>query len=197
MSKEYAFNTGPFTDLKSTGPGTVEEYDAKAGAGVCLEDGVRNVILRSHVNEFWDTLAPKLEKLLGVPMQVDVDLTAKAVARAKPGAKVSDVYESAIVYAKRELAKATPEQKAEANRIAKETASSLYIDVSPGRRSSGPSAKDYAKADDILGRDAAGYQKGIATLSSVVPDFQVETDDNGKATRESLAAWVKEFMANV
>jgi len=167
MSKQYEFSTGPFT-LRSPGPATVEEFDAKAGAGECLSGAVADCIYRGHIPEFWDAYIPQVEALTGVTRGVDAAATARAKARQKPDSKavVKDVPEKFGLYINRVLASLDEDAKAEVTKLATTVAAGMEIDPSPSRRQSGPGAVNLAKADDVLSRDDAAI---TATVNKLCP----------------------------
>ncbi len=198
MSKQYEFSTGPFT-LRSPGPATVEEFDAKAGAGECLSGAVSDCIYRGHIPTFWDEFIPQVEKLTGIERGVDAEATARAKARQKADSKavVKDVPEKFGKYINRVLASLDDSAKAEITSLATATASKLEIDPSPARRSSGPGAANLAKADDVLSREASAIEATIGKLLSVVGEFDLDREADGKPTRESLAALIKAYTVVV
>jgi len=198
MPKQYEFSTGPFT-LRSPGPATVEEFDAKAGAGMCLDGAVADCIYRGHIPSFWDEYIPQVEKLTGVARGVDAAATARAKARQKADSKavVKDVPEKFGVYISRVLAGVSDTDKVELTKLASEVAAKMDIDPSPSRRQSGPGAANLAKADDVLSRDDAGINSTVNKLLSVVGDYDLDRDANGKPDRESLAGLIKAYTAIV
>lgn len=188
----YEFSTGPFK-LVSPGPGSVEAYDSAAGsAGACLNDAVQNEIFRGHIPSFWSEVIPKIEKATGIARAVDEAATAKAKARAKEGAKVSDVLEKFTSYINRVLATDGVDKDA-INAIARDTALALAIDPSPSRRAAGPGKLFLERADSLL---ALGDEKLEAKVGGMLTtvDFDLERGADGRPTRESLAGLIKTWF---
>ncbi len=190
----YNFSTGPFEDLTSPGPGSVEAYDNAAGQGPgqCLKDAIQNEIFRGHIPYFWSEFTPKAEAQFGLAREVDADATAKAKARAKEGATINDVLEKPTAWIKR--LKASLPDFAPVVALARSVASSLAIDPSPSRRASGPGKAFLEKADSMLALDDEQLEAKVSKLLATVEGFDLTRDGDGRPTRDSLAALVKAFF---
>lgn len=93
-------------------PDSADEFDKLAGKnGACLEEGIANVIARSTLAEFRDTLlhgreADKdkgIEEIIGLDKQSGVDRKSKVVGKTKGGKDILE-WESELDYFKRILA---------------------------------------------------------------------------------------------
>lgn len=206
LTKPYTFSTGVFEDLLSNGPGSVEIYDTQAGeVDACLNSAVNNVILRSHIPQFWKAFVPQVETLTGTERVVNADATAKAKAKAKPDAKVSDILEGWNPYITRVWAGADDVLKAKLNTLAFETAASLEISVAPAsREGSGQSkalAPFFANADKVLALEVDLRESKLTKLLAIVGDFDLERDTDGVPDRTSLAklfkAWNDKMTADL
>lgn len=199
-TKLYRWSSAGF-DLVSPGPGSVDAYNKAAATAdnpePCLSDAVDNCIYRGHIPSFWEEVLPKVEKQTGITRGVDADATAKARARSKTPDKVKDVPEKFGKYINRVLASLDDENKKSLTAFILDAAKNYPIDVSPGQRASGPGAANLSKADDVLLRDNAALEQTVAKLMSVVGEFDLERDDDGRPTRESLAFLIKQYTAIV
>lgn len=206
LTKPYTFTTGFFEDLVSNGPGSVEIYDTQAGeVGTCLNSAVNNVILRSHIPQFWKAFLPKVEELTGNKRVVNADATAKAKAKAKNPAGVSDVLEGWNPYITRVWAGADDALKAKLNGLAAETALALEISVAPASREGSGTAKALApffgNADKVLALEEDLRESKLTKLLGIVGDFDLERDADGVPDRTSLAklfkAWNDKMTADL
>lgn len=202
MSK-YATSSCDF-DLSFPGPGSVEEYNQKAGGDRCLADAVNNIILRSTLPQWQKKMADALESLTSVVRTVDQVATDKAKSRAKEGTTVSDIKERATRYIARASAEylATAGDDAELrksaqlelNTLAQTTADSMEVDPSPATRAAGINKAYLTKADEILLRDEDAIEETVAKLVAKVGDFVLDRDDNGTPDRDSLAQLVGAYI---
>jgi len=186
----YPVAFGPF-EVMCPGPESVEAYDKDGGQGECLADAVQYLILHSIKNEVWDASIKVIEAVTGEKPVVDQKATDAAKARAKEGAKVSDVLEKPLTFVNSVMAAATPEQKAAIVEGVKKACGDIYIDPTPGRRACGPGAQFLKIADAILAFPADKVAKKVARLAEDAPEFVLEYEANGSPNRESLAYYVK------
>lgn len=199
-------DSGELTDLVFNGYDTIEEYDKDAGAG---ENGVsagmldlnKSLVWRSTLPEFQDGFEKVVAELSGVARGVDEKATELKRSRVKKTgdeakdaeavAKVKDIPEKFIAFVRRAKAAMTAEAFAELQVKAREYALTVKVDASPSRTPSGPPKDALAKADSILTRGPDGIAETIAKMQQVVPDFELETEDDGVTpTRDSLARYV-------
>lgn len=203
MPKQYEASSCGF-DFKINGPSTVEEFDAKAGPGECLDSGIKSVLWRSTLPKFHRAFTAKLEELSGVKRAVDEKATAAAKAAAKDPENASDVMEKFSAFAKRArgtyLEGKTGDDlkvaEAELNAAAQAVADTLEIDPSASQRESGASKAARDKADSILLEDDEVIETKVAKISAVVPEVVIDRDaESGKPTRDSLAKAIDAWMA--
>lgn len=197
--------TGPFADLLFQGHGSAAAYDAQAG----VKDGEENsAVYTADVSDAYRSLLPEfhskstalIEAVSGVTRGVNADATAKAKAKAKDGSKVADVKESWITFANR--AESTLKAQGddglakwkELESQVRELAQGMKSDSSPSSRERGPGKEYLAKADEVLTRSPERIEAAISQMLASVNDYEVERDDAGKPTRESLASLVREYM---
>jgi hypothetical protein len=181
--------------LSFEGPNTVEEYDQKAGrVGACLEDAIDNTIYRSTLPEWQDAWATKLAEVTGQPRTVDKEATDKAKARAKDPSKIQDIMEKVKTYDKRVTVGMNEQQKADLARMAQEVANTIMVDPSPSKRAKGPDKALLAKADSLLTLPEDQLQQKIEKYLGKVEGFQLETDDNDKPERASLARLIGRYL---
>ena len=198
MGKTYDTSSVGY-DLVFNGPATAEEYDKAAGrVNASVEDAVSNTIYRATLPKWQKAFVEVLTALTGVKREVDAIATAKAVARAKDGAKTEDVLEKATKYIERASSIYAGDDKdklAELATAAQSCADSIPVDPSASVRQGGINKGWLAKAEDILGRDEDAQEATIAKLLSVVPDYVLDRDEDGKAEKTSLARLVGKFVA--
>jgi hypothetical protein len=181
--------------LSFNGPNTVEEYDQKGGrVGACLEDACENTMYRSTLPEWQDAWATKLAELTKQPRQVDKEATDKARSRAKDPAKVQDIYEKVKAYNQRVTAGMTEEQKSQLALAAQQVADGITVDPSPSKRAKGPDKALLAKAESLLTLPEDQLQQRIDKYLSRVEGFQLETDDNDKPEKASLARLIGRYL---
>lgn len=201
MAKTYETNSCGYL-LKFEGPDTVEEYDKKAGDGQCLEDAVNNTIYRGTLPEWQDLFSRTLQDRTGVAREIDKTATEKVKSRSKNPENVRDVPERFKTYnarIKSTWANGDKDKEAQLASWAQETADKVKVDPSPTQRVSAAAKGDLAKADDILEHDNNYIEVKIQKMLGVVPDYQLERDDDGKPERQSLARligrWVEGMLA--
>lgn len=193
MSKQYEYSTSRY-DLKSPGPADAAEFDAQAKSdGACVAEAVASVTYRSTIPEFWDAFIPKVEELTGIKRGIDDKATARNQERAKEGVTVKPVPEKFLSYDNRVWAASDEARRAELIALAQATAAEIAIDPAPSRRSSGPGALFIAKAESVLGRPEDQLQATVTKLLDACPGFELETDENGKPEKNSLAKLIKAY----
>ena len=77
---------------------------------------------------------------------------------------------------------------------ARELASKTAIDASPSKRMAGPGKDLLSKADSLLTLPADQLQGKVDKYLGAVGDFQLETDENDKQNRASLARLVGRYL---
>jgi hypothetical protein len=82
----------------------------------------------------------------------------------------------------------------QAERKARELASKTAIDASPSKRMAEPGKALLSKADSLLTLPADQLQDKVDKYLGAVRDFQLETDENGKPDRVSLARLVGRYL---
>lgn len=197
LTAKYKFSTGPFEDLVSNGPATVEHYDSLAGAGACLADAINNVVFRSHTPQFWKAYIPQVEKLTGTTRNVNPEATAKAKAKAKNPASVADVLEGWNPYFTRVFGASSPEDKQVLTDLAISTALALDIAVAPAQRGDGSSktlVPYWPKTDAYLALDAEALEERMANLTATIGEYDFEVDGEGKPDRTALAKAIQKFI---
>jgi hypothetical protein len=181
--------------LTFKGPSTVEEYDQKAGrVGACLEDAVDNTIYRSTLPEWQEEFAKKLEEHTKQPRVTDSTATDKAKARAKDPSKVEDIKEKVKAYNARVTAGMSDTDKAAIAALAQSVADGILVDPSPSKRAKGPDKALLAKADSLLTLPADQLQEKIDKYLGRVEGFELETDEQDKPQRESLARLLGRYL---
>jgi hypothetical protein len=181
--------------LSFNGPNTVEEYDQKAGrVGACLEDACENTLYRSTLPEWQDAWATKLAELTNQQRQVDKEATDKARSRAKDPGKVQDILEKVKAYNQRVTAGMPEDQKNALALAAQQVADSITVDPSPSKRAKGPDKALLAKAESLLTLPEDQLQQRIDKYMSRVEGFQLETDDNDKPEKASLARLIGRYL---
>jgi hypothetical protein len=85
----------------------------------------------------------------------------------------------------------------QAKRKARELASKTAIDASPSKRMAGPDKDLLSKADSLLTLPADQLQDKVDKYLGAVRDFQLETDENGKPDRVSLARLVGRRLRDI
>lgn len=196
LTANYSFSTGPFENLVSKGPGSVEVFDAQAGEpGACLNGAIKDTIFRSHIPQFWKALLPKVEKEFGLERRVDEDATAKAKAKAKNPEGVQSVKEGWNSYMKRLVASLKDDTSAIAklNTMAAETALELEISVAPAQRG-GPkiAAQFFKMADSVLALDPDSRD---ARIAEKLGDVDLDRDADGTPDRDKLAAAIADWAS--
>lgn len=170
------------------GPGTVEEYDTKAGKlGTCLEDAIDNTIYRSTLPELQDAILPIVKEFTGLDREVNTAQTEKNKSRAKDPSKVKDVMETVPNYVKRAIASLDEAKVNELGAKIQEAANKIEIDPSPSKRKAGIPKEFLAKADSVLTLGPDAIEAKVTDWLARVPGFEVERDENNVPTRESLA----------
>jgi hypothetical protein len=181
--------------LSFNGPATVEEYDQKAGrVGACLEDACDNTIYRGTLPEWQDEWAKKLAEHTGQARQVDKEATDRAKSRAKDPSKVQDIMEKVKAFDKRVTAGMNDAQKAELGKLAQQVADNIFVDPSPSKRAKGPDKALLAKAESLLTLPDDQLQQKIDKYLSKVEGFELETDDNDKPEKASLARLIGRYL---
>jgi hypothetical protein len=181
--------------LTFEGPKTVEEYDQKAGrVGACLEDAVDNTIYRGTLPEWQDEFARKVAERTGVERGTDNAATERARSRSKDPAKVNDVPEKVKAYVQRVTAGMSEQEKNNLAVLAQEVANGIYVDPSPSKRAKGPGKDLLAKADSLLTLPEDQLQTKIDKYLSRVEGFELETDENDKPERNSLARLIGRYL---
>lgn len=206
MSKLYSANSVGYK-LQFPGPETVEEFDAKGGAGSALEEAVASTIYRGTLPEFHEKFTPVLEKITGVTRGIDVEATEKRKAASKNPANVEDVLEKFKAFNARARAayfsdengapladEVIAEREKELADAAAEVALTIEVDPSPSARAGLVNKGWLAKADDILSRDDDGIEAVVTKLLNGVGEFDLARDEEGKPERSSLARLVGKFI---
>lgn len=195
--------TGPFDNVIILGHNSVEERDREAGkVGSTLEDADYSDIYRSTLPEIHDKAAKEFETITSVLRSTNEAQTAKNQQRAdaaatkasKPTKPVTPVKETFVEFAKRLQATVTPEVWKSLDTKFREIALATPVDASPTKRLGAPSKAAQEKAADILSRDSAGIEAAIEKLETLVPDFDLERDADGKPEQMSLARFVKAYL---
>lgn len=194
-------SSGPFKDLIFVGHDSVEAYDTEAGKpGSCLADADGAIVTWNCLPIFGNRFVPIFEKLTGSTRLVDEKKTAKAKAAAKPDAVVADVYETPVVFFTREFAKLDDQQKAAVSVAARDLALTIKVDASPSARGArGPSKDLLAKADSVLALSEDKREEKLSKWAAALdeaslPPFDLERDEQGVPTRESLAYFAGEVL---
>lgn len=176
--------------LVFTGPATIEEYQAVAGADI-LDDAVGGVIAWDTLPEWQRLFAPKVEELTGVKRAVNEAATAAAKAASDKPDSVKAVLETVPKYVKRVLARLSPEGKAALTKAGQDLATTMTIDVGPSRRTGKPKAEYLAKADTWLAMDTDAREAKITKSQDLVGgNYPIDRDDAGVPERESLARFI-------
>ena len=82
----------------------------------------------------------------------------------------------------------------QAKRKARELASKTAINASPSKRMAGPGKDLLSKADSLLTLPVDQLQGKVDKYLGAVGDFQLETDENDKPNRASLARLVGRYL---
>jgi hypothetical protein len=196
MPKFIEYNTGPFKGLKFIGHDDAEAYDAQANeVGACVLAADLNDWWRSGLPRLHDECIKILEKLSGVSRNVDPVATAKAKERAADSAKIEEVLEKFVPYANRVKASVEESVWTAIDAAVRTLSATIAADSSPTARAKGPDKGSVAKAQSILTRDDEGIEAAVEKLFSLVPDFNLVRDDDGKPDETSLArlidAWTE------
>ena len=181
--------------LSFEGPKTVEEYDQKAGrVGACLEDACDNTIYRSTLPEWQDEFAKKVEELTGQTRGTDAAATERAKSRAKDPSKINDVPEKVKAFVQRVTAGMSETDKNALTKLAQDVANTITVDPSPSKRARGPGKDLLAKADSLLTLPEDQLQTKIDKYLERVEGFELETDENDKPERNSLARLIGRYL---
>jgi hypothetical protein len=199
--KQYSTNSCGYK-LNFNGPDTVEEYDKRAGTvGQCLEDAVNNTIYRGTLPEWQEEFASVLEKQTGIKRETDKEATAKLKSRAKNPDNVGPQPEKFRAYNARVKGiwgNGDTTKEAQLQTWAQETADKIPVDPAPSVRQSTATKGDLAKVDDILAKDTDYIEAKVAKMLAIVPDFELQRDEENKPERLSLARllgkWVEAEM---
>ncbi len=195
MPKTLTVSTGPFKDLTFPAHEDAESFDREAGeVGACVQEADASLAYRSHLPEFHRTFTEQMESLSGVKRGVNTDATEKAKARSKTPDKVDDIPESFIVWANRVKASLSEADFKALDAAAREQALKMPLDASPSKRMAGPGKDLLSKADSLLTLPADQLQTKVDKYLGSVGDFQLETDENGKPDRASLARLVGKYL---
>jgi len=84
----------------------------------------------------------------------------------------------------------------QAKRKARKLASKTATDASSSKRMAGPGKDLLSKADSLLTLPADQLQDKVDKYLGAVRDFQLETDENGKPDRVSLARLVGRYLVD-
>lgn len=196
---KLVFSTGPFKDAIVFGHRTVEERDTEAGrSGITLEDADYSDLWRGGTDEIYAKWIPECEKLTGIKREADAERTAKAQARVKPDKNgnvktLNPVLDSQVTYAEKVQAQVSDEVWHKLDGLFRELALTTPIDASPSKRTGSVSKANLEKADDILRRTLDKIEIAVGQLQAVVPDFDLQRDEEGKPERTSLARLVGAF----
>lgn len=194
MSKQYIYTTGPHKNLSSPGPATVEEFDAAAGQGAALAYAMAEAIYRGHLPTLQDKILPIYKDILGKEPLVDETKTKAARERAKEGAKVADVKENIVPFLTREYELASADDKVALDKAVRDLAAATFIDVSEKvREARGPGKQVLEAATAKLTQSVDEIEKTVSTILAKCPNQQIDRDEDGKPTVESLAFAIKAF----
>jgi hypothetical protein len=195
--KQYSTNSCGYK-LNFNGPETVEEYDKRAGTvGQCLEDAVNNTIYRGTLPEWQEEFASVLERETGIKRSVDEDATAKLKSRAKNPDNVGPQPEKFRVYnarVKGTWANGDTAKEAQLQTWAQQTAEKIHVDPAPSVRQSTATKGDLAKADDIIAKDTDYIEARVQKMLALVPDFELQRDEENKPERLSLARLIAKWV---
>lgn len=184
--------------LVFNGPGTVEEFDQKAGrVGAALEGAIDDELYRGTLPEWQAEFAKEVEKLTGVPRGVDQPATDRVRARSKNPDKINDVPEKVKTYVNRATAGMSEADKKALAALAQEVANRIEIDPSPTRRQAGPKKDLLDKADSVLAGPEDQIQLKVSKYMEKVPGFDLDTDETGKPERTSFARLIGEYVTAV
>lgn len=176
--------------LVFTGPATIEEYQAVAGADI-LADAVGGVIAWDTLPEWQSQFAPIVEKLTDVKRAVNTSATAAAKAASESPDKIKDILETVPKYVKRVLAGLSDDGKKALIKAGQDLAATMTIDVGPSRRTGKPKAEYLAKADTWLAMDMDAREAKITKSQDLVGgNYPIDRDDGGVPERESLARFI-------
>lgn len=177
------------------GPNSAEVYDRRAGkVGATLESAVENDIYRGALPEWQDAFATHLESLTGEKRQVNQKATADAKARSKNPEKVKDVLETVRVFHNRIKTALSDEDKKALAAKAQEIADAIYVDPSPSKRAAGLEKGYREKAEGFLTLPDDQLEAKITKFLGVVEGFDLQRDEEGKPTVESLGQLIKQYV---
>jgi hypothetical protein len=198
MTKQYETTSCGYA-LKFTGPGTVEDFDKRAGKlGACLENSVIKILWHETLPEWQEAFAELLHERTGIARQTDEAATARVRARSKNPDNVTPLKERLRVYNERvynEWVNGSEAKKQALQEWAQETANGIRIDPSVAAQPpAGPLKGDLAKANDILTHDSDYVETRVTKLLSKVQDFELTRDEDGKPDPQSLARLINRYV---
>ena len=200
--KPYETNSCGYA-LKFNGPATVEDYDAKAGQGACLEDACQKTINTRTAVAWQEAFATVLAERTGVPRQIDEFATERAKAKSRNPANIAPITERVHAYNTRVIAQwanGDKEKRAQLDSWAQETADTIEIDPSPpvakpaSDKASATKNGDVVKAQEILSHDSAYIEERVTLMLGEVPDFVLVRDPEGKPDPQSLARLLNRYI---
>jgi hypothetical protein len=197
MSKQYETSSCGY-NLKFSGPGTVEEFDKRAGKdGQCLENGVMKIMWHETLPEWQEAFAEVLHQRTGIARAVDEEATNRVKAKSKNPQNVTPLNERLRTYNARvhaEWVNGDENKKLALQQWAQETADTIQVDPASATPQAAAQKGDIAKANDILSHDSDYIEERVSKLLSKVPDFDILRDDEGKPDAQSLARLINRYV---
>lgn len=182
--------------LEFRGHDSIEQYDAEAGyPGAALETADRFHVHRETMGRFDQEMTPVIERITGIKRECDERLTAKRRKASPNPERISPIRERFLSYLLRVDALATEEQKAEVKREALRLSRSLQISTAPAERKAPLEQRFYERADSILSADLETIDSKVSRWQSLVPDFELARDNDGKPIRDNLARLLQRYEA--
>lgn len=177
------------------GPNSNEVFDRRAGkVGATLEGAVNDEVYRGTLPAWQDDFAEYLKTTFGDSRKVNEKATADAKARSKNPEKVKDVVETVRVFHNRIKATLSDEDKKALAVKAQEIADKHFIDPSPSTRAAGLEKGYREKAEGFLTLPDDQLEAKITKFLGVVEGFDLQRDEEGKPTVESLGQLIKQYV---
>lgn len=193
--KHLKVTTGPFKGLLFPGHKSAEEFDREAGeVGACVEEADASICYRGTLPQFHEDFTEELQKLSGIERGVNQAATDKAKARSKSPDRVKDIPASFVDWANKIKASVDENVWKACDAAARALALTIKIDASPSTRQRGPAKDLLEKADTVLALDENAREEKLAKWLGMVESFDLDRDENGAPTRESVAKLAGEVL---
>lgn len=193
---ELVVTTGPFKKVVFLGHVSVEARDTEAGeVGATLRDADMSDLYRSSLPDVHEKTTAKIAELSGVARGVNEVQTAKNQARLKDGKTAKPVLESWTEWTARIQASVSEDIWSEIDAYVRSVALATPVDASPSKRVGAASKANLDKAEEILARDTDAMESTISKMLTIVPDYDLDRDEDSKPTKASLARLIGAYIA--